>query len=204
MLLVSGATKTVKRYADNKHVGRLATPTSWNCLEEMANCGMAWAADNDCFRGLDPDNYFSMLNTIASVDASRLLFISVPDVVADHHASAALFRYWYPALKRRKLPAAFVAQDGASIDGIPWDDISAIFIGGSTRWKLGQTSERIMRYAKKSGKWIHVGRVNTQERLRHCAAMGVDSVDGTQFSKWPDTHIPWAVRLLEQEHVYLF
>lgn len=170
----------------------------------MAESGVTWAADNDCFRGLDPDGYLRMLDRISLADLSRLLFVSVPDVVADHHSTAALFRYWYPALEKRNLPAAFVAQDGASIDGIPWQDVRAIFIGGSTRWKLGASSERIIRYAKKRGKWVHVGRVNTQERLRHCIALGVDSADGTQFSRWPDIHIPRALKVLEQEYKYLW
>lgn len=203
ILFVSGATATVSLYPP-ENVGRLLTPSAGNSVNVAAASGQLWAADNDCFRCLDPDAYIRMLDAISDADISRLKFVTVPDVVSNHRDTLALFRYWLPALKKRKLPAAFVAQDGADIAGVPWADIAALFIGGSTRWKLGAQSERLIKYAKARGLWVHVGRVNTQERIRHCAALGVDSIDGSQFSRWSKTHLPWAVRLLEQEHTYLW
>ena len=203
ILLVSGATATVSGYSP-AYIGRLLTPASGNSASVTAASGQMWAADNGCFSGLDPDRYIRMLDTISSEDKSRLVFVTVPDVVADHHVTRAMFAYWIPALKKRGLPAAFVAQDGADIAGVPWAEISALFIGGSTRWKLGAQSERLIKYAKARGLWVHVGRVNTPERIRHCAALGVDSIDGSQFSRWSATHLPWAVRLLKQEHKYLW
>lgn len=203
IILVSGATAEVSKYSPDE-VGRLLTPASGNSADVTAECGQLWAADNGCFKGLDPDAYLAMLNRIAAVDMSRLIFVSVPDVVGDHHVTLSMFRYWLPALKRRKLPAAFVCQDGADIASVPWADISAVFIGGYTRWKLSQQAERIIRYARARGLWVHIGRVNRQERIRHCAALGADSIDGSQFSKWSKTHLPWAVELLKQEHKYLW
>jgi hypothetical protein len=47
-----------------------------------------------------------------------------------------------------------------------------------------------MHEAKRRGKWVHVGRVNSRERVRWCVANGADSVDGSGFSYHPDTNIP--------------
>lgn len=192
LLLVSGATATVRRYAGHPHLGRLVQPRSWNAIRELAESGMYWAADNDCFQGLDPDAYMTMLNALAQVDTSRLLFVTVPDVVADAHGTRALFRAWLPALRRRGLPPALVAQDGLTPEDTPWGELAALFIGGSTSWKEGNEAAVLVQAARACGVWTHVGRVNTWRRFRHFDALGVDSFDGTQFSRYPDTYLgPW-------------
>jgi hypothetical protein len=137
LLLVSGATTTVNRLAGHPHLGRLVQPRNGNRIDDLATCGLWWAADNDCFQGLDPDEYLAMLNAIAQSDRSQLLFVTVPDVVADAHGTLVLFRAWLPALRKRQLPAALVAQDGLTPDAVPWQNIVALFIGGSTTWKRG-------------------------------------------------------------------
>lgn len=56
------------------------------------------------------------------------------------------------------------------------------------------------------GKLVHIGRVNSERRLRLFDDIGrdprtgapyqIDSLDGTQFSMYPDRYIPrWAERL---------
>lgn len=196
ILLVGGATTTVRRYAAHPHLGRLVQPRSRNRLDEVASSGLWWGGDNDCFQGLDPDEYFVMLNQIAAVDTSRLLFVTVPDVVADSHGTLALFRAWLPALRRRGLPAALVAQDGLTPEQVPWGDLAALFIGGSTAWKEGIEAAALIQAAREREIWVHVGRVNTERRLRYFDALGIDSFDGTQFSMFPDTYIPsWLERL---------
>jgi hypothetical protein len=201
LLLVSGATTTVRRYAGHAHLGRLVQPRSRNRLDDVAASGLWWAADNDCFQGLDPDEYFVMLNAIGQVDTSRLLFVTVPDVVADSHGTLALFRSWLPALRKRGLPAALVAQDGLAPEQVPWSELAALFIGGSTRWKEGPAAAALIRAAHDRGVWVHVGRINTERRLRYFDALGIDSFDGTQFSWFAETYIPrWLERLKHRQH----
>lgn len=137
-----------------------------------------------------------MLNGLADVNGYWLKFVTVPDVVGDHHGTMALFRAWLPALRKRDLPVAFVAQDGVSDATVPWGDIDALFIGGTTRWKEGQTAARLIRSAKLRDKWVHVGRANSDRRIVYMHALGADSFDGTKYSMWPDTHIPKTLRLL--------
>lgn len=204
LLLVSGATTTVRRHAGHPHLGRLIQPRNRNRLDEVVASGMWWAADNDCFQGLDPDEYFVMLNQIAAVDTSKLLFVPSPDVVGDSHGTLALFRAWLPALRRRGLPAALVAQDSLTPDQVPWGELGALFIGGSTAWKEGEDAEALIRAAQARKVWVHVGRVNTERRLRLLDAIGIDSFDGTQFSMFPDTYIPSWLRRLEHRQMGLF
>lgn len=203
ILLVSGATKTVEKLSWHPNLGRFIQPRSGNSIMELASSGLPWAADNDCFQGLDPDEYIGMINRIALHADENLKFVTVPDVVANCEGTLALFNAWYPALAKRALPAAFVAQDGLTIDRAPWDRMAALFIGGSTRWKLSGQAIALIRYAQKLGIWVHVGRVNTRQRLTTCAALGVNSSDGTQFSRWPETHLPWALELLRHEQKLL-
>lgn len=71
MLLVGGATATVRRYAGHPHLGRFTQPRSGNDLRELATCGMAWAADNDGFIQFDPRAYLAMVDGIAAGAWSR-------------------------------------------------------------------------------------------------------------------------------------
>src|SRR5262249_55776038 len=88
-------------------------------------------------------------------------------------------------------------------DDIPWHVIDAIFIGGTDDFKddLVVTCD-IIPEAKRRGKLVHLGRVNTRGRLRLAISAGCDSVDGSSLSMFPRTWIPRFVawcRELEQE-----
>ena len=85
---------------------------------------------------------------------------------------------------------ALVAQDGLTIDACPWADIDALFIGGTTAWKLGPQARALVAVAKMRGKHIHMGRVNSERRYRYAAAIGCDSADGTYLTFGPDRNLP--------------
>lgn len=157
--------------------GRMLTPASWSPGMTLGP-GRVWAADNEVFTGkFAPERFFPFLRTMAPYRVS-CAFVTAPDVVAD--AVATLERYETYAGRIRDLgfPVAFVAQDGQESLPFP-DNYDALFIGGSTEWKLSDAADRCIKQAKMSGKWIHVGRVNSQMRIRHFQLIGVDSVDGT-------------------------
>jgi hypothetical protein len=71
--------------------------------------------------------------------------------------------------------------------------LGALFIGGSTEWKLGPQAETLIAYAKTRGLWVHMGRVNSQQRIWEGARKGVDSWDGTKYSRWSKRWLPEAV-----------
>ena len=179
-----------------EHLGRLATPRIWSSIASYPAFGLPWAADNDCFQRLDATAYVRMLERIAEVDRSQFLFVTVPDRVADAQTTMELWREWWPTLDDLKLPAAFVAQDGQPARHVPWNSMTALFIGGSTAYKLGPEAAALIREAHRRGKWVHVGRLNTWPRLRYFEQLDIDSFDGTQFSRFPRRYIrPWLDRL---------
>jgi hypothetical protein len=79
---------------------------------------------------------------------------------------------------------------------VPWDGLDALFLGGSTDWKLGQHARALATEAKARGRWLHMGRVNSNRRLALALSWGCDSVDGSGYSMFPDQKIPIAIRFI--------
>lgn len=179
IVLVSGATRTMHRHADDDRFGYLFTPTDWGFHVPTSK---KWAADNGAYSGFNADLFQEMLNRIQ--DYPGCLFVAAPDVVADFSATDALWRTWEPRLHSLGFPAAYVLQDGCRV--VPWETCQAVFVGGSTEWKLSPQCAGLVEEAKQRGKWCHMGRVNSRRRVRYAVDIGIDSIDGTMFSKWPD------------------
>jgi EAL domain-containing protein (putative c-di-GMP-specific phosphodiesterase class I) len=91
-----------------------------------------------------------------------------------------------------------VLQDGLERVGVPWKMIDAVFIGGSTKFKLGSVAARTVQEATERGFWVHCGRVNTRMRLWYAHELGCDSVDGSGFSTFPEREIPNALRWMDE------
>lgn len=195
-MLVSGATRTVERYKGNAFLGRLVTPANRNSVEALVRSGLPWAADNAAFSGFDEPRYLRMLDRIEC--RPGCLFVTAPDVVGDARATMRLFHLWRLLLAEKGLPVALVAQDGQENLRTPWDDFEALFLGGTTDWKLGDGANFLAAEAKARGKWLHMGRVNTRKRIRLAHAWGCDSIDGSGFSRWPDIRIPKGLRWIEE------
>lgn len=187
MLLVAKGLPTLTRYP-RRNIGRLIVPRSANKIPETPRAGYLWAADNDAYNGFHEDRFVAMLDKL--VDVPGCLFVTAPDVVGDAAATRRSFHNWTLPLLRRRLPIAYVGQDGATADEIPWHVIRAFFIGGSTEWKLGPEAAALAAEAKRHGKWVHMGRVNTWRRIEYANAIGCDSIDGTAVSMYTDTYLP--------------
>lgn len=192
MLLVTHGHPTFERLA-HPNLGRLIQPRHTARIEDTAAAGIPWAADNDCFQGLDVDAFYTMLDRITGLPGC--LFVACPDVVGDHEATMELFHKWAPGLARRGLPIAFVLQNGATIDGVPWRDLAAVFVGGDDEFKMSVRAASLVAEAKRRGLWVHMGRVNTWKRTKYAASIGCDSVDGTRNSMFVDT---WLERSLSE------
>lgn len=192
-LLVTKAEATLEKYGDQPLLGRLVQPRHYDGLARTNLNRRVWAADNDCFQGLDPQAYRKMLDALPT-EGCR--FVTVPDVVADHAATVRLWGRWAQAVKARGLPAAFVLQDGCQNWSQVPDDADAVFIGGSTVYKMSEPTRLLVQEAKARGMWVHMGRVNTVRRIVLAMSWGCDSVDGSSFSMFSDTYIPKALRLL--------
>ena len=125
----------------------------------------------------------------------NLLWLVVPDIVADAAETLRWFQWLSPSLS--DLPLAFAVQDGAGDVGIPWEapNLRCLFLAGSTEYKLSKEMAEIAEEGKQRGLWIHGGRCNSFRRARHFASIGCDSFDGTGASKWPSKvqeYLGWA------------
>lgn len=116
---------------------------------------------------------------------------------------------WYDKIRELGYPVALVAQDGLDPADVPWDKIDAIFVGGSDDYKVGTAppprvralkadgtplgipgSIGVVQEAKRRGKWVHIGRVNSLARYRFARLVGADSVDGTYLKYKPSETLP--------------
>jgi hypothetical protein len=188
LLLLTKAEGTLMRYP-HPNLGRLVQPRHYDNMAATVRHGRPWAADNDCFQGLDPHAYRTMLHTIPAGG----LFVTVPDVVADHAATVRRWARWAPYVRSLGHRPAFVAQDGCHRWSQVPDDAEALFVGGTTVYKLSDTVAGLVAEANRRGLWTHMGRVNTRRRIRYAKSIGCRSVDGTAFARFTDAHIGWGL-----------
>lgn len=166
-------------------VGQLLTPLTRYRLREPDR---PWAIDNGGFKRLDILALEALLKR-EEHHRDRCLFVCAPDIVGSAQRTLELFGLWKPKLDG--WPIALVCQDGQEHLPIPWGDIAAVFIGGSTNWKCSVHVEQIIKTAKIFGKWVHAGRVNDPQRFKHFEKLEVDSCDGSGLARY--THMREAV-----------
>jgi len=154
------------------------------------DAGVTWCADNGCFADKwDEQAWWKFLVKNAH-RAETCLFAVAPDVVGDAAATLERSAPWLPKIRALGYPVAFVAQDGLELLTPPWEDFDVLFIGGTTDWKLGEYVRLLVSEAKRRGKWVHMGRVNSERRYLYAAAIGCDSADGTFLTYGPEANLP--------------
>jgi hypothetical protein len=201
LIYLSGTgSKSLARLADRMPVGLMLQPKSR--LERKREAFRWFAIDNGCFAAGDRFNLNSYLAWLATLPRSAL-FATAPDVLGD--ALATLHRSEAPlrAIRGLGFKAALVAQNGLEELPVPWKSFDCLFLGGDTRWKLGRAAALLAIEAKQRGKWVHMGRVNSQRRLRHAIGIGCDSVDGNFLLRAPDANVPRLARWFRQRHLNL-
>lgn len=191
MYFANPSTPAVRQAMTDGLLGCIVTPDQGNKLDPS----WTWIADNGCFS--EKWKAGKWLGFLAELrpHAASCLFAVVPDVVADHGATLRRWVEWAPVVRALGFPLAFVLQDGATVDTVPWNDIEAVFIGGSTEFKLSTEARVIAAHARLRGLHVHMGRVNTQERLIYAAEF-CDSADGTYIAFGPDVNLPRMLRFL--------
>jgi hypothetical protein len=166
------ARRMAERFPD--FVGHLYSPGGWRSPSRR----FPYAVDNGayrCFaagRSFDDASYLQLLRRLRGTTLAPM-WVAVPDVVADRPATIALWAKWVEEVGTLGHPLAFVVQDGMTPADVP-AEASIVFVGGSTAWKWAT----IELWADSFDR-VHVGRVNSPRRLRECARLGVESVDGT-------------------------
>ena len=184
-------------------LGAIVSPES-GCRLPALNDYSWWAADNGCFTQGDdfnPDAWLAWLSNHEEIQG-RCLFAVLPDVVQDARATLERSALWRDALQERGWKRAFVAQDGQESLPVPWEHFECLFVGGSTEWKLSDAPPWLVAEAKRRGKWLHMGRVNSLKRLRLCRHQRYNSVDGTFIKFGPDVRTEqlhrWMTELNQQ------
>lgn len=184
------------------HLGIMLTPMMGNRLP----ADRLWAADTGCFNQPERHDDEKYLAWLAERDHTRCILATAPDVVGDAYATLERSQPLLPRIRERGYPAALVGQDGLTPDMVPWTEIDALFIGGTTRWKLGEAAAELVQAANAQGKWTHMGRVNSERRVMYAKSIGCKSVDGTYIAFGPDVNGPrvgrWAERARMQQVLF--
>lgn len=166
--------------------GRIAcmtTPAQGNRIP----AGARWCADNGRFgKGWPGEQrwWTWLTRRVTEYGTGHCLFAAAPDVVGDFLATWDLARPWLPKIRALGVPVAYVAQDGSAPDWlIPWGEFDVLFLGGTDAFKLGPDARALAAEAVRRGIWVHMGRVNTKNRLYYAAALGCSSADGTTLTR---------------------
>jgi hypothetical protein len=181
--LANPSTPTVRAAINAGWLGCLATPAQGNRIRP----GWTWAMDNGCFsEAWQAGKWIAALERNAE-HVAGCLFAVVPDAVADAAETGRRWEIWSPVVAELGYPRAYVLQDGC--ERVPWDDIACLFVGGSTEYKMSDDAYRWTVEARRRGKWVHWGRVNSRRRFAATALTG-DSADGTYLAFGPDVNLP--------------
>lgn len=174
-ILLDCSPKKIREYTERYgyEFHQLRTP-----LTRYAVAACPWALDNGCFSRFDRKTWERMLD---EAENQRPIFVTLPDIVGDALRTLELFEAF--KLRTGGLPRALVLQDGIGKHRIPWDDLDAVFVGGSDDFKYSAESVNACKTARMLGKWVHVGRVNTPARVRQWADYA-DSLDGSGISRY--------------------
>lgn len=167
----------------NYDFGQFITPlTQYRRLESIA-----YGLDNGCFTTFKPETWAMQ---VERAETDRPLFITAPDVVGCAVRTLDLFAHYERTL--RSLPACLVLQDGIGNHRIPWDRLSAVFVGGSDKFKYSDEAVNACKVARFLGKHVHVGRVNSYERAAFWRDKA-DTCDGSGVSMY-DTQLENVLR----------
>lgn len=171
--------------------GYLVSPRKKAVMRQVI-AGAWWAMDNDCFNGgLDYPLWRARLEEYRPF-LTKCLFAVAPDVVGDCSATLAQFPRYAAELRGLGYPVALATQDGLTPADVPWNDIDALFIGGTDAHKLGEEAFYLVLAGRARSKWVHVGRVNSSKRLLHF--WRADSWDGTTIGFSPAKSTPIIAR----------
>lgn len=175
-------------------------------MKQKPFLGQTWGADNGRFSSPHQYTDAKYIAWLRRMPVESCLFATAPDVVGDAKATMTLSMPMLWVIRELGYRAALVAQDGLENLTVPWDHFDVLFIGGSTEWKLGKACRLIAVEAKRRGKYLHMGRVNSYRRLQYAWSIGCDSVDGTFLKYGPRTNKPrldaWFTKLEAQKTIW--
>lgn len=207
------STQAVRDAMSLGELGCIVTPAQGNRIPP----GAVVCADNGKFGDGWPgrDAYLRWLSGLQPF-AAQVLFAVVPDVPGDMGATLTEFASYLPHVRALGFRVALAFQNGAERAELPWQDFEVVFLGGLpecipcgyvrppddrkrkacplcgrrlAEWKLSAAAAALGAEGKRRGKWVHMGRVNSEKRLVHASFRGWDSADGTCVARAPDKYL---------------
>lgn len=145
--------------------------------------GVPYGLDNGCFTRFDEKKWKLMIEE-AKTHGDNCQWVTLPDVVGSAIRTCELFEKF--AHTTNGVKRALVLQDGIGSVNINWRLVTGgVFIGGSDNFKISKEAFDAARCAKFYKLKVHVGRVNTPQRLRNWIGLA-DSIDGSGISRFSD------------------
>lgn len=174
-IMLDCSPEKIRTYTEryNYEFWQLRTP-----LTQYAWAGVPYGLDNGCFSVFHKTRWRRMLEQARE---NLPVFVCLPDIVGDARRTLDLFDAFLE--ETEGLPRALVLQDGIGCHPIPLRYIDAVFIGGSDQFKISSEAFNAAKAAKMTGKWVHVGRVNTAKRVCQWIDFA-DSIDGSGISRF--------------------
>jgi hypothetical protein len=147
--LANPASPAILNAMRSGRIGYIDTPAQGN--RRPAN--VPWCADNGVFGSAYPGDAkcYRWLKKQHSLDTCR--FAVAPDAVGNHQRTYRRSDLWLDRVRELGVPVAFVAQDGVTSRSLDWSRFDALFIGGTTEFKLGAQARALAAEAHSKGKW---------------------------------------------------
>lgn len=148
--------------------GIITAPNHKGIPHDIKYTQKPWAADLGCLVGpdyvkkMDFNIIFDWLYEMKPY-RDRCLFLAGFDVVGDALGTLeafAEFNHYFI-----DWPLAYIAQNGSESLPFP-ESAKAIFIGGTTSWKISMSAVNVIKRAQAKNMHIHIGRVNYGRRYR--------------------------------------
>ena len=178
MIYLTNAVKIPDEYRDC--YGFLASSIHNRNTEDELSQGVKWILDNDAYTGnFDTKRWVSFMLKYERFK-NTCIGVTIPDVVGDALATLRQFSNYWRVVHDLGYKVAFVTQDGITPEITPWNYFDTLFIGGTDEHKLSSEAGIMIAEAQTKGKWVHVGRVNSESRIKQFWM--ADSVDGTQLT----------------------
>ena len=152
--------------------------------------GFGYGIDNGAWTAHQAGTQFDedLFTGLVAKMADKADWIVIPDIVAGGLESLDYSLGWLPSLSGRLLLAVQDGMEPAHVK--PHLSVRVgIFIGGSTEFKE-RSAEAWGLLAREVGCYLHMGRVNSQRRIKIAQSVGCDSFDGTSASRFSVTLWP--------------
>ena len=161
---------------------------------------MPFALDNDAYSSFINKTEWDLkawLDLVFLVKLTRRkpLWAIIPDSVGNKSETVRLWGLHAETIKEAGWAAAFAVQDGMVPQDVP-KEADVVFVGGSTQWKWKTAQMWCAEFPR-----VHIGRVNSLNRLILCEKFGAESVDGTGWfrDQSDQTKIPSLIRWMSGE-----